>query len=154
MREHLEKLRERVELRVEISLEEEIVTANSQELIDMREAADQRPAGVQRLYRKRFEERTREVAERLADHLYPDYRRRLAGLAEDLVENSRPGRTPGSVSVLTVSLLVPKDAVEAVGLELANIRDSQPGAQIRYLGPWPPYSFADIPEVSDSASTA
>lgn len=145
--EHLEQLRDRVELRVEIALDESIVASNSQELIEMRQTTEARPAGVQRLYRKRFEERTREIAERTADRLYTEYRRRLAALAEDLVENTRPGRNPGSVGVLTVSLLVHQDAMEAVGVELADIRDSQPGVQIRYLGPWPPYSFADVPEV-------
>lgn len=147
--EHLEQLRDRVELRVEIALDESTVASSSQELIEMRQAAEARPAGVQRLYRKRFEERTREIAERTADRLYPEYRRRLAALAEDLVENTRPGRNPGSVGVLTVSLLVRRDDMDAIGVELADIRDSQPGVQIRYLGPWPPYSFADVPEVDN-----
>lgn len=144
---HLEQLRDRVELRVEIALDESTVASNSQELVEMRQATEARPAGVQRLYRKRFEERTREIAERTADRLYTEYRRRLAALAEDLVENTRPGRNPGTVGVLTVSLLVHREGMDAVGVELADIRDNQPGVQVRYLGPWPPYSFADVPEV-------
>lgn len=147
VRDHLDKLRDRVELRVEIALDETTVASTSRELIEMQQATESRPAGVQRLYRKRFEERTREVTERTADGLYPDYRRRLAALAEDLVENARPGRSPGSVSVLTVSLLVQREGMDAIGVELADIRDNQPGAQVRYLGPWPPYSFADVPEL-------
>lgn len=147
VREHLEDLRDRVELRVEISLDEAVVASTSQDLIEMQRATESRPAGVQRLYRKRLEERTREVAEKAADRLYPEYRRRLVSLAEDLSENTRPGRNPGSVSVLTVSLLVNRADMDAIGLELADIRDHQPGAQIRYLGPWPPYSFADVPEL-------
>src|SRR5699024_145285 len=55
VREHLENLRDRVELRVEISLDEATVASTSQELIEMQQAAESRPAGVQRLYRKRFE---------------------------------------------------------------------------------------------------
>lgn len=147
VREHLEALRDRVELRVEISLDETVVASTSQELVEMQQATDSRSAGVQRLYRKRLEERTREVAEKAADRLYPEYRRRLATLVEDLSENTRLGRTPGRVSVLTVSLLVHRSDMDAIGLELADIRDTQPGAQIRYLGPWPPYSFADVPEL-------
>lgn len=149
--EHLGQLRDRVELRVEITLDESVVASNSPELVEMRQTTEARPAGVQRLYRKRFEERTREIAERAADQLYTAYRPRLAALAEDLVENSRPGRNPGSVGVLTVSLLVHRFTMDSVGVELADIRDSQPGVQIRYLGPWPPYSFADVPEVDSSA---
>ena len=149
MRAHLDKLRDHVELRVAISLDEDTATADDPELLELREGIDARPAGVQRLYRKRVEERRRTVAERIADELYPLVRKRLVALAEDMVETPRPGREPGSVTVLNVSLLVHVDAVEAFGLELAEIRDTQPGAQIRYLGPWPPYSFGDLPELTD-----
>jgi len=145
IREHLEKLRDHVELRVDISLDEEVVTASHPDILELQDGLDDRPAGVQRLYRKRIEERVRQVAERTADLLYPKYRQELAALAEDMVENAKAGRTPGSVSVLTASLLVHTSNVDAVGIVLANIRDNQPGAQIRYLGPWPPYSFADVP---------
>ena len=147
MRSHLDKLRNHVELRVDISLDENTATANDPQLLELREGIDARPAGVQRLYRKRLEERTRNVADRIADELYPQIRKRLVALAEDMVENPRLGREPGSVTVVNASLLVHQDAVDAVGLELADIRDHQPGAQIRYLGPWPPYSFGDLPEL-------
>lgn len=143
----LEELRDRVELRVEIALAEATIASLNQELVDLQGATEARPAGVQRLYRKRIEERTREVTERTADQLYPQYRRRLAALAEDLVENTRPGRKPGNVTVLTVSLLVHQDNMDAIGVELADIRDNLPGATIRYLGPWPPYSFSEVPEL-------
>lgn len=149
IRTHLDQLREHVELRVDISLEEETATATHDDLVRLREEVETRPAGVQRLYRKRIEERTRQVVDRLADDLYPKYRQRLAALAEDMVENARLGKTPGSVTVLTASLLVHKDQTEAVGIELAAIRDHQPGVNIRYLGPWPPYSFSDVPELTE-----
>ena len=148
MRVHLDTLRNHVELRVDISLDEDDTTADDPELSELREGIDARPAGVQRLYRKRLEEHRRSVAERIADELYPQVRKRLVALAEDMVENARPGREPGSVTVLNASLLVHVDAVDAVGLELAEIRDTQPGAQIRYLGPWPPYSFGELPELT------
>lgn len=149
IQEHLEKLRDHVELRVEISLDEEAVTASHPEILELQEGLDERPAGVQRLYRKRLEERVRQVAERSADLLYPKYRQELAALAEDMVETTKAGRTPGSVSVLTASLLVHTSNVDDVGIVLANIRDNQPGAEIRYLGPWPPYSFADVPALEN-----
>lgn len=149
LRKRLDLLRDHVELRVEIALDEAVVASMSQELIELQQATEARPAGVQRLYRKRMEERTREVTERTADQLYPEYRRRLAACSEDLVENARPGRTPGSITVLTASLLVHKDKMDAIGVELADIRDNQPGANIRYLGPWPPYSFSEVPELGD-----
>lgn len=149
IRTQLDTLRDRVELRVDISLHEETATTQDPELVELRAGIDSRPAGVQRLYRKRLEERTRNVAERIADDLYPQFRKRLIALAEDLAENPRPARQQGSVTVLNASLLVHRQAVEAVGLELADIRDHQPGAQIRFLGPWPPYSFSELPSFEE-----
>lgn len=154
MRAHLDKLRDHVELRVNISLDEDTATANDPELAKLRDGIDTRPAGVQRLYRKRLAERTRKAADRIADELYPRIRKRLIALAEDMVESPRLQREPGSVTVLNASLLVHRDVVDAIGVELADIRDNQPGAQIRYLGPWPPYSFGELPEVDNDPTSA
>ena len=114
----------------------------------MRAEMQERPAGVQRLLGKRLEQRERQWAEELTDEVYPEYRRRLAGLVEDLVENRSSRPEPGQVPVLSFAVLVPKEQTEAVGLELAQIQAEQPAVRIRFLGPWPPYSFAELPEVA------
>lgn len=31
---------------------------------------------------------------------------------------------------------------------LGGLKDEQPAARIRYVGPWPPYSFADVPDAA------
>ncbi|GAB3526947.1 GvpL/GvpF family gas vesicle protein [Arthrobacter monumenti] len=145
--ERLKALQERVELRIEISLDQHATAEASSEAADLREEMRQRPAGVQRLLQKRLDKTERDIAERLADGLYPEYRRRLAALSEDLTENRRAHRPPGTVSVLSVAVLAHRDDVEKIGLELTSIGDEQPAAQIRFLGPWPPYSFAEVPEL-------
>lgn len=143
----LQRLAGRAELRVEISLDQAVVSGEIQEIADLRHESSQRPAGVQRLYRKRLQAREQELTELVADRLYPEYRRRLAALVEDLTENSRPARAEGKVLVLSASLLVPQDEIDPIGVELGAIRDERQGVEIRYLGPWPPYSFADVTEV-------
>lgn len=144
----LAQLHGRIELRIELFLDAATVAQGHPETEVMRAEIDDRPAGVQRLLRKRLEHRERELADALADELYPDYRRRLAALAEDLVEN-RAGRAgSGQVPVASFSVLVPAEQTQTIGVTLAKIRDEQPAAQIRFLGPWPPYSFADVPTMS------
>jgi hypothetical protein len=144
----LDALRERVELRVEISLEQHLAAGDDPEVAALREEMQHRPAGVQRLLRKRLDSMERGIAERLADRLYPQYRRRLAALSEDLAENRHSHQPPESVSVLNIALLVPVHAVRTIGRELTAIAEEQHAAQIRFLGPWPPYSFADVPELN------
>lgn len=145
LRDRLDALRDRVELRVEIGLDQHEVAGRNPDVVAMQAELETRPQGVRRLMRKRLDQLEREVTDALADDLYQQYRRRLAAVSEELSENrsARPGE--GVVSVLTVSLLVARDAVPAVGRELGAIQDEESAAVIRYLGPWPPYSFADVP---------
>ncbi|WP_425953449.1 GvpL/GvpF family gas vesicle protein [Xylanimonas sp. McL0601] len=135
----------RTELRVGIALAPEEAAAGDPDIAALRAEVAAKPPGVQRLMRKRLDQRTRAVAEALAESLYPDYRRRLAAASEDVSEARRPQADPDVVPVLDAALLVPRDGVEAVGRELAAIQDEQPAVRIRYLGPWPPYSFVDLP---------
>lgn len=144
----LTQLHGRVELRVEIALEVEAVAHGHPQIQEMRAEAESRPAGVRRLLGKRLEQRGRELADALADELYPDYRARLAGVAEDLVENRGSRAEDGQVPVASFAVLLPSEQTEALGLALAEIRDTQPAARIRFLGPWPPYSFADVTQLT------
>ncbi|MGC0274779.1 GvpL/GvpF family gas vesicle protein [Pseudactinotalea sp. Z1739] len=144
----LAQLRGRIELRIEISLDAATVAQGHPETEVMRAEIDGRPAGVQRLLRKRLEHHARDLADALADELYPDYRRRLAALADDLVENRASRAEPGEVPVAAFSVLAPAERTQAIGSALAKIRDEQPAAQVRFLGPWPPYSFADVPTMT------
>lgn len=149
-RARLQRLSGMAELRVEISLDQDVVSGELQEIVDLRRETSQRSAGVQRLYRKRLQTREQEITELVADRLYPEYRRRLAALVEDLAENRRPARSEGKALVLSASLLVPQGAIGPVGVELGAIRDERPGVEVRFLGPWPPYSFADVTEAPAS----
>src|SRR5699024_8747555 len=83
-RKRLALLRDHVEVRVEIALDEATVAAMSQERIELQQATEARPAGVQPLYRKRTEQRTRAVTERTADQLYPEDERQLSDCDDDL----------------------------------------------------------------------
>jgi hypothetical protein len=142
----------RAELRVELALDAELAAAGQPDLELLRAEIETRPPGVQRLMRRRLEERAREIARTVAADLRPGYRSRLAAVSEQLSENERPRRDDAAVPVLDAALLVPRDAVADVGRELAAIEDERPDVRIRYLGPWPPYSFADLPGVAEPAS--
>lgn len=150
----LEALRGLVELRVEISLREDATGAESVEVRVLEEELRGRPPGVQRLLRRRLDSLRHAVAEEAADRLYPDYRRRLAALARDLTENVRGHPPEGSVTVLNVALLAHEEEIPRIGLELSDIEAEQPGVDVAFLGPWPPFSFADVPRAPSVEWTA
>ncbi|MFC8800761.1 GvpL/GvpF family gas vesicle protein [Promicromonospora sp. NPDC057138] len=146
----LDQLDDRVELRVEIGLDQQETARGDPGAEAVRAELEGRPPGVQRLLRKKLDRIERDVTGALADELYQEYRRRLAGVSQELTENRSARAEPGVVPVLSFSLLVRQEEREAVGRELAAIRDEQPAARIRYLGPWPPYSFADVSDAPTS----
>lgn len=147
IQQRLEALDGHVELRIEVAVDTE-VAADDPEIAEVTEEMASKPEGVQRLYRKKLETLQRDVTDRIADDLYPDVRRRILGYAADVVENRRSRTGEGTVPVLNIAVLVADSQVEPLGVELADIRDSRPGIEVRFLGPWPPYSFADLPTMA------
>lgn len=148
----LEALQGRVELRIEITVDSAEVSDDADEVRRLIADMDAKPAGVQRLYQKKLDKLRRDVADRMADDLYPEIRQRILAFSEDLSENRQSRAVPGTVPVLNVSVLVRSEDVAGLGVELADIRDSHPGVAISFIGPWPPYSFADLPSMAPSES--
>lgn len=145
LRTMLDALGGRAEVRVEISVDREAVTEDDDEARAIQEEMAGRSPGLRRMLAKRLDRIRKEAADRLADTLHGAVRRRLAAVADDISE--RAGRGPGSgeVSVFAGALLVRHEDIDTVGALLADIQEEQPAARIRYLGPWPPYSFTELP---------
>ncbi len=144
LRTRLAALTGRVELRVEVALDHHRAAEQHPDVVAARTELENRPPGVQRLLHKRLDHLERDITEAVARDRYTDYRRRLETISDELGENRRPRPDPGTSLVLSVSLLVLADSVQDVGLVLTAIQDEEPAATIRFLGPWPPYSFADV----------
>jgi hypothetical protein len=142
--ERLHAVRGAVELRVDVTLDQHAAAAGDPEVTAVREELERATPGIQRLLRKRLARLERDVAERLADELYPEVRARLARLSVDLVENRRAPAGEGETVVLSAALLAPEHATTRLGEELAALDAEQEAVRVRFLGPWPPYSFAAL----------
>lgn len=145
----LEELNGTSELRVEISLDRSTFVESSEEVRLMKTDMADRPAGVRRLLEKRLEKTEKELADRAADELYPSLRARVAQQCLEVEEYRTPARDAGQTPVLMVSCLVTEPGIQNLGAELTAIQNEHPAVVIRFLGPWPPYSFADM---SDSVA--
>ncbi|WP_209323703.1 GvpL/GvpF family gas vesicle protein [Brevibacterium renqingii] len=148
----LEELRDTSELRVEISLDRGLLEEVDAEVGGMKAEMEGRPAGVRRLLEKRLEKTEKELVDRAADGIYPEVRARIASHCLDIEEYRSPSREPGLTPVLMASCLVRSTEVTALGAELTALQKEQPALSIRFLGPWPPYSFADVSVSDDRAS--
>ena len=143
-----------VELRVEIAIDQHAVAGRNPEVAEVRDSLAARPPGVQRLLQKKLDTLERDAADRLANELYPDYRRRLAEHSVDVSENRRAHPRQGYVTVLDLALLAERGAVGSVGSVLAAISSEQPAAEVTFIGPWPPYSFTDTFDVGAAAEVS
>lgn len=140
----LDAVRDRVELRVEIALQVEACAREDPAVAALQLEMPGKPAGLRRLLEKKLEQMMRDAANRAADSLYRDFRRRLASVSEEIVEIKRNRPSVDHVPVLAAALLVSRGAVESVGAELAALKAQNPAVNVRFLGPWPPYSFANV----------
>lgn len=88
----------------------------------------------QQLSRQLADQREREASAR-ADR----YLENLAALSEDIHANA-PRHTKDMHMVLNASLLVLREMIPPVGEYLEVVR-REPATEVRFTGPWPPYSF-------------
>ncbi|MEU7449083.1 Gas vesicle synthesis protein GvpL/GvpF [Streptomyces sp. ADI98-12] len=145
LRDLLGALAGRAEVRVEISLDREAVTEDDEEAKALLVEMEGRSPGLRRMLAKRLERLRKEAGDRLADALHSGVRRRLAAVAEDLSVRAGRGQEAGEVSVFAGALLVRREEIDTVGALLAELQEEQPAARIRFLGPWPPYAFTELP---------
>jgi hypothetical protein len=141
LRARLERLRGRAEYRVEIALESAAVPTGDASVQEIEERMRDSSPGLRRLLGKQLEAKRRAAAESFADELHADARRRLGAVAEDLADRRAAARRPEETEVLSLALLVHDDEVDDVGLILSDLQESHPAVRVRFLGPWPPYSF-------------
>jgi len=89
------------------------------------------------------QERDRQARSEREQRAGLDSRRHLEALAAlaDEVRVGRPRPVPGQQMILNLSLLVVSAAVPRVGDYLESVA-GEPGTEVRFTGPWPPYSFA------------
>jgi len=143
LHEKLSELRGMAELKVEIAVDP--ASLPPQETIEaQRSELQSRSPGARRLLERKVAQLVLEQAQRHAAVIYSEVRRRLASVVRDLVERRRYRPAEPLVPVVSAALLVTHAGVEDVGRVLAELRDEHPELVIRFLGPWPPYSFADL----------
>jgi len=157
----LEEFRGKVELGVQIfwlvdAISEKITEAN-EEIRQLRQEMEGKPKGVAYFYQQKIEKALKQALEAKADEDYRHYYRWITFYAEDIHVNKVKRPTEGKQMFMNLSLLVRRDRVKELGEELEKIEE-EGGVEVRFTGPWPPYSFVSRlitpePEEEESAET-
>ena len=134
LRSRLQALRGRVEVGVQILRDEENPAAGEAESLQLR------PRGHAYFARHQRRREQRERFEREAEAVFCRHGEMLAALVDDVHVN-RPRPVRGKIMVLNLSLLTDQAGVSRVGDYLEHV-SQETDAEVRFTGPWPPYSFA------------
>jgi AraC-like DNA-binding protein len=144
LRAKLEEFRDKVELGVQLLWNTaevaKQISASSKEIARLQREMEGKPPGVAYFHRQKIATAVRALMESKADRDYRAYYARIRLYAEEVAVNKLTSRGDGQM-LLNLSLLVRKEKVSALGQELSAI-GRQEGLEVRFTGPWPPYSFA------------
>ncbi len=150
------------EYRVEVTHHEDARSAiadNDEELSTLRERIDDAASGTAYLLEQQYDkeitkrlrqhrqQQARSVADRIAPHvsaLESLGKRRSTGVDIDT------GRDDETEPIARFAVLATDAGAEALGEELDEIA-AEPGVEVRFTGPWPPYTFA--PEIDSQGGS-
>jgi len=155
----LVELEGKVELGVQVFWLVDVVAKTTieanKEIRNLRQQMETKPKGMAYFYQQKVEKALKRELEAKADGDYRRYYRWITPYAEDVHVNDVKRPAEGKQMLMNLSLLVRKGKVEQLGKELENIKKEE-GIDIRFTGPWPPYSFVSkliIPEEEESPRT-
>ena len=154
----LDRLAGRWEYRIEVTAGEEAsaeaLEAEDDRLAALRESIEEADAGRAFLQQKQYEERVRDLRQARREARAEELLARVEPLAErtewsdgpstSVLEDTGTGSgDSGERSAPSVSLVVlaTPEAADEIGDRLEAVAD-EPGVEVRYTGPWPPYTFA------------
>ncbi|MFC4541569.1 gas vesicle protein GvpL [Halosolutus amylolyticus] len=150
------------EYRVEVvetdPIDDEALLERDDRLRELDERIDASEEGAAFLLEKQYEQRVRELQQARRESLSDDLQGRLDDVTREVHALERsPSATLGDGSadgapatdgetLCRLTLLAHEDDEEAVGSILDDVA-ANPGLEVRFTGPWPPYTFA--PELGD-----
>ena len=140
----LDEFKDEVELGVQVLWDPAVIAQRvTEENEDIRQLAAEmasKSRGLAYFYQHKIAEAVKKEIEAKADENYRHYYEQLREHAEDIQVN-KVKKHPDRQMIMNLSLLVKKDRVKVVGEVLGKIQ-SEDGVEVRFTGPWPPYTFA------------
>jgi len=145
-KEKLERFRGRVEVGVQVLWDPEVVgrevAETSEGIRRLRQEMEAKPRGMTYFYMMKIEEILKKEMEARADTLYREFYGRIKEHAEE-IHVEKPRKQKEKQMLMSLSLLIRKDELKPLGQLLGKMKEMKEmkGLEVRFTGPWPPYSF-------------
>jgi len=144
LREKLEKVRGRAEVGVQIFWDPKLIAENimetSEEIGKLSGEMKEKPPGMAYFYKQKMERALKREMDEKADDYFKDFYGRIKGYADDIRVEKTKKTEKDRQMLMNLSLLIQRDKIKLLGEELAKIKKVE-GIDVRFIGPWPPYSF-------------
>jgi hypothetical protein len=138
----LERLRGKVELGVQVIWDQRVVgesvAQGNDEIRQLRDKMAGKPKGVAYFYQQKIERALRQAIEAKAEECYRSCFRQVTALFPEVRSNDVK-KLPDRLMIVNLSVLAPRDRVSELGAVLMGFQAE--GVDVRFTGPWPPYSF-------------
>ena len=141
----LKKLRGKAEYGVQVFWDSKVMAQKlaeeSVEIKKLNEEIKSKPKGLAYMYRQKLEGILKREMEDKADRYFKEFYEKIKPYVDDLrVEKTKKTEDKDKQMFMNLSCLLTKDGSRELGVELGKI-DAMEGFSVRYIGPWPPYSF-------------
>ncbi len=140
----LDEFRDKVELGVQILWDPAVIASKlaegSEEISALKAAMANMSKGTAYLQRHKIAEIVKQEMERRAIRDYTACYAALSKQAESIHVNKLQKHDTKTM-IANLALLVQREKVEAVGAALGSFSGEE-GVEVRFTGPWPPYTFA------------
>jgi hypothetical protein len=143
----LEKLNGKAEYRVQVFVEKNFIGKSpeeNEEIQRLRTEIENKSEGVAYLLHKKLERKLqlerKVLADKHAKNLYNKIKKLVDDVKLDSTKKEVPEKWKGKQMILNLACLVHKDKIQNLGKLLGEI-DKRDGFDVRFNGPWPPYSF-------------
>ncbi|MBI1884701.1 MAG: GvpL/GvpF family gas vesicle protein [Chlamydiae bacterium] len=145
LRGKLMRLKSKAEYGVQVIWDPTIVLPkirhNDKEIQDLEKEIQSKPKGVAYLLERKLAEIIKKRLEEAANVYFKDFYQRIRNCVEEIHVEKVRRENPPKQMIMNLSCLQEKDEVVLLGRELEKIGKIQ-GFDVRFTGPWPPYSFA------------
>ncbi|ATW26435.1 GvpL/GvpF family gas vesicle protein [Candidatus Formimonas warabiya] len=108
----------------------------------IKQEMEAKPEGVRYMYQQKIERAVKEAWEEKGEACFHEAYQVVSSVSDSVKVEKTKKAENGLCMVVNLSCLVAKEKVEELGRILAEIDDRE-GSQVRFTGPWPPYSFMD-----------
>lgn len=146
LQEIFDQVRGRNEYGIQVLIEEETLKHTlldeNQEFQTLKKEVESKPEGARYMYRQRLEKVAQEAIEDVGERYFREIYKAINDISDDVRVEKVKKMEDGLSMIVNLSCLVAKEKAEELSLVAGEI-NAREGFEVRFTGPWPPYSFVE-----------